>query len=74
MKDMTVCIAMRQNLVARYIATQPILELFLETTAWLGGRVAKWWWEQEGVGLAESWAAEEEGRRVGADDGVVDGP
>ena len=42
----------RQNRVAQYIVTQPILDLCEKTVRMLGTWVEKRWWEQEGLDLA----------------------
>ena len=39
----------RQNTVAQYIATRPILDLCEQATQRLGERVSRRWWEQEGI-------------------------
>ena len=45
------CITRRQNTVAQYIATRPILDL-CERSAWRkGARVSRRWWEQDGLEL-----------------------
>ena len=46
-----VYIMKRQNTVAQYIATRPILD-FCERSDWrLGERLSRRWWEQEGLYL-----------------------
>ena len=51
----------RQNRVAQYIATRPILDLCERFTWRPGARVYRWWWEQAGIDLegAKKRAAEE---------------
>ena len=39
----------RQNTVARFIVTRPILDLFEKTNRRPGTRVARRWWEQTGI-------------------------
>ena len=41
----------RQNTVAQYIATQPIMDLCEQATRQLGARVSRRWWEQAGIDL-----------------------
>ena len=41
----------RQNTVAQYIATQPILDLCERSTQRLGARVSLQWWKQSGINL-----------------------
>ena len=41
----------RQNTVARYIVTRPILDLCKQATRRQGARVSRRWWEQTGVYL-----------------------
>ena len=44
-------ITRRQNMVAQYITTRPILDLY-ERSAWRpGARVSQRWWEQDGLDL-----------------------
>ena len=48
-KDTRMSINNRQNTVAQYIATQPLLDL-CEGTSHIGGeRVSKRWWYQKGI-------------------------
>ena len=58
LEEVETYITQRQNTVAQYIATQPILELCEEAERRPGARVSKRWWEQEGINLAGAWAAE----------------
>ena len=44
-------ITRRQNTVAQYIATRPILDLCERATQRLGARVSRQWWEQERIDL-----------------------
>ena len=44
-------ITWRQNKVAQYIATRPILDLCEQATRRPGTRVFLWWWEQAGIYL-----------------------
>ena len=41
----------RQNTVAQYIATRPILGLCERATQRVGERVSRRWWDQEGIDL-----------------------
>ena len=41
----------RQNTVAQYIATQPILDLYEQATWRTGARVSQRWWNQAGIYL-----------------------
>ena len=52
LEEVETYITRRQNTVAQYIATQPILELCEEAERRPGARVSKRWWEQEGINLA----------------------
>ena len=70
---MIVYIARRQNTVAHYIATWPIMELCLDTAAWPGARVSNQWLEHDDMSLAEAWTAAEEGRMGGVDDRTKEG-
>ena len=47
-------ITMRQNTVAQYIATRPILDLCERATQRLGTRVSQRWWDQEGIDLEKA--------------------
>ena len=44
----------RQNTVAQYIATRPILDLCERVTQRLGARMSQQWWEQEGIDLEKA--------------------
>ena len=44
-------ITRRQNTVAQYIVTRPILDLFEQATHRMGARVSRRWWDQEGIDL-----------------------
>ena len=44
-------ITRRQNTVAQYIATRPILDLCERTTHRAGARVSQRWWDQKGIDL-----------------------
>ena len=44
-------ITRRQNMVAQYIATQPILDLYERSARRPGVRVSRRWWEQAGLEL-----------------------
>ena len=41
----------RQNAIAQYIATRPILDLCERATQRAGARVSRRWWDQEGIDL-----------------------
>ena len=41
----------RQNMVAQYIATRPILDLCEQATRRPGVRMSRRWWEQAGIDL-----------------------
>ena len=47
-------ITRRQNMVAQYIATQPILDLCEQSTRRPGARVSWRWWELDGIYLEEA--------------------
>ena len=44
-KDIRTSINARQNTVAQYIATRPLLDLCVVMTQIGGARVAMWWWD-----------------------------
>ena len=44
-------VSRRQNTMAKYIATRPIVELCLTAKRRPGPRAEMWWWEQEGLDL-----------------------
>ena len=44
-------ITRRQNTIAQYIATRPILDLCERSAQWSGARVSRRWWEQAGIDL-----------------------
>ena len=47
--DIQKSITNRQNTVAQYIATRPIMDLCERTTQRGGARVSRRWWDQEGI-------------------------
>ena len=57
-KGIRKAITRRQNTVAQYIATRPILDLCERATQRMGARVYQRWWEKEGIDLE---AAKERG-------------
>ena len=67
-------VARRQNTVAPYIATQPILELCERSARRPGARVSQRWWEQDGLDLegAKNRAAAESDREdtICKEDGI----
>ena len=48
-KDIRTSINNRQNTVAQYIATRPILDLCEETNQIGGVRVSRRWWDQKDI-------------------------
>ena len=60
MVGMRTSITWRQNTVAQYIATRPILNLCERATWRPGAQVSRRWWDQAGIDLggARKWAAE----------------
>ena len=60
--DVRTSINRRQNTVAQYIATRPLLDLCEGTTHRGGARVTMRWWDQKGIdwGKAKSRGAETE--------------
>ena len=48
---METCISRRQNTVAQFIATSPILDLCLEAERRPVEWVVKKWWEKDGINL-----------------------
>ena len=69
----------RHNIVAQYIATQPIMDLCKYTKRRTWKKVCKSWWDQEGMylmgALVAAAAAEDEGRAKGREGelgGVID--
>ena len=59
----------RQNTVAHYITTRPIMDLYEETVQRYGTWVARRWWKQEGLDLAgaREAAAAAEGGELGSE-------
>ena len=57
-------ISHRQNTVAQFIATRPIMDLRLEAERRMGSRVAKPWWEQDGLDLEGMWTAAREAEHM----------
>ena len=52
--DIRTSILRRQNTVAQYIATQPLLDLCVGARAREGAKVALMWWEQAGIDWGKS--------------------
>ena len=52
-----------QKKVAQFIATSPIMELFLVAERRPGSRETKKWWEQEGLCLEGMWTVDQEAER-----------
>ena len=50
-KEIETCIPGRNNTVAHYINTRPIMDLCLEVERRSGSWVPKRWWDQEGLVL-----------------------
>ena len=67
-------IAQRQTTVAQYIATRPIMEIFLDAAAQPGACVVNRWWEEYIVVLAEAYVSAYEGIMDVLDDGATDRP
>ena len=69
----------RQNTVAKYIVTRPILDLCEQATRHPGVQVSRWWWEQTGKDLkgaqekAAEAAAETESESEDEPDGAAGG-
>ena len=63
LEELDTYISWRHNMVYLYIATRPIMDLFLEAEKRLGARVEKRWWYQEGMYF--------EGTRVDTEAGVT---
>ena len=58
-------ISRRQNMVAQFIVTSPILDLCLEAERRMGVHVVEQWWDQVGIYLEVVWevGVTEEGRQ-----------
>ena len=53
LQEVETYISCLQNTVTQYIETRPIMDLCLAGKRRPGARVAKRWWEQEGMDLVE---------------------
>ena len=51
LQEVETYVYLRQNTVAQYIVTRPIMELCLAENCRLGPRVDMLWWKQEGLDL-----------------------
>ena len=62
LQEVKTYVSRRQNTVTQFIATRPIMDLCLAAEWRPGSRVAKRWWEQDGLDLEEmrtaAWEAE----------------
>ena len=68
--DIRTSIHRRQNMVAQYIATRPLLDLYVGARAREGAKVTLRWWEQAGIDwerlrLREPLGDSRGGRRTG---------
>ena len=62
----------RQNTVAQYISTQPILDLCERSTRWPVDRVSRKWWEQAGIDLEGAKEREAEAKTDSESDSDLD--
>ena len=51
LQEVDTYISLLQNTSEKFIVTRPIMELCLASERRPGSRVAKWWWDQEGLKL-----------------------
>ena len=51
LQEVETYVSRRQNTLAQYITTRPIMDLFLAAKQRRGPMVAMWGWEQEGLDL-----------------------
>ena len=51
------------NTVTQFIVTRPIMDLCLAAERRPGSRVAKWWWEQDGLYLEGMRTSDQEAER-----------
>ena len=51
LQEVETYVSRRQNTLAQYITTRPIMDLFLAAKQRRGPKVAMWGWEQEGLDL-----------------------
>ena len=73
-KGISKYITRRQNMVAHYIATRPILDLYERSVRRPGAWVFWRWWEQKGLDLEgekKIEAAESEGEKVKGKEGTA---
>ena len=68
---MEIYISRRQNIVAQFIVTSPIMDLCLAAAQRPGSRVSKRWWEQDGLNLEGTRTAVREVERM--EGGETDG-
>ena len=61
LQEVDTYISCRQNTVAQFILTRPIMDLFMAAQRRPGSRVAKRWWEQGGMRMADQEAERTEG-------------
>ena len=66
MQEVETYLSRHQNTVAQFIATRPIMDLFLVAERRLGPMISKFWWEQdevdvEGMGMADQEVERTEG-------------
>ena len=54
----------RQNIVAQYVATQPIMDLCERSDRRPGVRVSRRWWEQDGIDLEGAKKGQQRQRQI----------
>ena len=64
LQEVETYVSRRQNTVAQFIATRPIMDLCLATEQRPGPRVSKRWWEQDGVDVEGMRTAAREAERM----------
>ena len=64
LQEVETYVSLRQNTMAQYIATRPIVDMCLAAKRRPGPRVLIWWWELEGMDLAGMWTAAQEAERT----------
>ena len=55
LQEVETYVSRRQNTVAQFIVTRPIMHLCLSVERRPGPRVSKWWWEQYWVYVEGIW-------------------
>ena len=64
LQEVEIYVSLRQNTVAQFIDTRPIMDLCLAADRRLWSRLTKYWWDQVGLDLERMLMADQEAERA----------